>query len=244
MRLNPRFTSAFMLAALLVWTVPARADPITAVYNVQVLERRDSILMPPEPFSQQFELRMSFDPDANGGFHIYGSVSFSSIPLAVPEQPTDLFPLQRQGRTSHYVAESAIFPHDPVVFASAEEVWFGFNDEAHRGYQRNIHLFGIFPNPPLTLNAENFPVHLGSVSPDHNSPFNFYFTDYLCVGAIGEDCFDDPSSYVKSYVAYSGIATLREVESPVVPEPATLALVGGGLALLAARRRRSRQTGS
>ena len=102
MRLTPQTTFPFMLAVLTVWTCPAGADPITAIYDVQVLQRQ-IISTPPEPFSQQFELRMSFDPDAHSGSDIYGPASFSSVPLTVSEPPADLLPLQSFGDTQHTV---------------------------------------------------------------------------------------------------------------------------------------------
>ena len=225
MRLNPRCTLLVVLAALTVWTIPARADPITAIYDVQVFQRVSSRV---EPFSQQFELRMTFDPDAGRDqFNIYGPVSFSSVPLTVTEPPADLLPLQRFGRTQH-----TVFDGDPLtVVASAEEFIFNFveNEQTRREYVLKTRLIGIFASPPLTLTSENFPAHLGTKPLDSG---NFFFTQWMCAGALGERCFDDPSRYLKSYVEYSGIATLREVQSPVVPEPTTFLLVGGGLVML------------
>jgi hypothetical protein len=223
-------TSFVVLAVLTVGTIPARADPITAIYDVQVLQR-DLLLGDPEPFSQQFELRMSFDPDASSEANIYGPASFSSVPLTVPEVPADLLPLRQiSGDTQHRLS-------DGTVSAGARQFEHSFvqNEQTQREYVQITRLIGIFASPPVTLTAENFPAHLGTKPLDSG---NFFFTQWTCIGALGERCFDDPSRYLKSYVEYSGIATLREVESPVVPEPATLALVGGGLALLAAKRRR------
>ena len=40
--------------------------------------------------------------------------------------------------------------------------------------------------------------------------------------------------------AYSGFATLRQVQAPVIPEPTTVALVAGGLTLLWRKKMRRR----
>jgi len=230
MRFNPRCTLPIVLATLTVGTIPARADPITAIYDVQILQRQ-SLSAPAEPFSQQFELRMHFDPDAASEIHTYGPASFSSVPLTVPEPPADLLPLQRFGRTSHRVTDFGGV-YGLLVVADAEEFIFNFvqNEQTQREYVLKTRLVGISASPPATLTPEDFPAHLGTVPLD--SEFNFSFTHYRCEGALGEHCFDFSELYLKSYVEYSGIATLRDVESPVVPEPATFLLVGGGLATL------------
>ena len=240
MRLNPRSTFPLMLAALTVWTCPARADPITAIYDVQVLERY-FISGPMEPFSQHFELRMSFDPDSRDQFSIYGPPTFSSVPLTLPEPPADVLPLRRRGNTSHFLSESGGVS---LVYADAFDQMSGRGDQpSFHNYVRNLQLFTTFVNPPLTLTAENFPAHLGTVDSRVGSALNFSFQEYECLVDSGEICFEHSELYLKSHVLYRGVATLREVESPVVPEPATLALVGGGLALLAAKRqRRGKQT--
>jgi len=177
---------------------------------------------PLEPFSQHFELRMSFDPDAGDQFNTYGVVSFSSVPLTVAAPPADLLPLPKSGTTTHQYDEFYL-----GVRAHAEVFLYNRVEQTRREYALKTSLFRFFPSPPVTVTAENFPALLGT-----NDGENFVFTQWMCAGRFGERCFDSPELYRKSYAQYGGIATLREVESPVVPEPATLLLVGGGLVML------------
>jgi hypothetical protein len=150
-------TSLVVLAVLTVCAVPASADPITAIYDVQVFERQ-ILFGPLEHFSQQFELRMSFDPDVRSEHTACGPVSFSSVPLTVTEPPADLLPLGSVGRT-HQVVD---FATGPAVVADATEFILNReqNEQTQREYVLTIQLSAILADPPVTLTAENFPAHL------------------------------------------------------------------------------------
>jgi len=107
-----------------------------------------------------------------------------------------------------------------VAFAGHSE----FSSSRRWIYSRSIRLFSNLDTvqPPPIFNADTFPAHLAL-----GTPINFDYSTSL------SDSTTPTSPQDPGFPAYQGHATLREVQAPApVPEPATLALMGGGLAVL------------
>lgn len=178
MRGRIRRTSASVLVLLTMSGPPAAADPITAVFDVQVLERlsqRSGGIRVTEPLNQQFALSMTFDParsSAESG--IYGLPSFSSVPLDVPAAPEALSPLRRFGSTTHIAAEGGGF------FAQALAGLLGHRvvDSIPTLYAVQVILTGFEPGASVRA-PETFPAHLAA--PGAGSPFNFIYD--ACLGS-------------------------------------------------------------
>ena len=179
-----------------------------------------------EPSSQDFTLVLTFDP-ALGGARSYGPPSFSPVPLPGIAPPADL-PLTTNRFTAH-----GTFAENPFgasnLFASATESridqsadWDYFS---HTRLISNIPPGGVVPD----FTAATFPDHLVL-----GSPFNF---DY------GTTLFETrPAIRLVGDLQYRGFASLVDVSvADPIPEPATLALVGCGLLLLARSRGRLRR---
>jgi hypothetical protein len=219
-----RFRLALWSALVFAFAISsATADPIIVVYHVQVTERMTWASNPIwEPFPQEFTLQMTFDP-ANASFDSYGPVWFSPIPLPGVSPPPDL-----TLTTNRYTAHGT-FEENPYgswnLFASATVYEYGWN--AEWSYFRNTRLISNVPpggwSPVFT--PETFPGHLVL------GPYNF---DY------GTSLFGSPpGSRTPETLSYRGFATLVDVHTAEpIPEPGTLALLGGGLAILARTRRR------
>ena len=220
------------VAAVLVVLCSAaatRAEPIVATYQVQVTEQRtpsSNFTWSPFP-SQQFTLSMTFDPalvSAAGTGWTYGPASFSPVPLPAPAPPARES-LAREGSTFH-----GRFEQDQLemsdLFASAGQ------HESHTGaewrYARHTGLISqvFIGDAAVPFTAETFPAHLVL-----DSPFNFNY--WVILSPV------TPSGGLSQRVDYRGFATLLEVSSAdPVPDPATVVLVGSGLAMLARRRNR------
>ena len=228
MRLNRRSTFAFMLLALSAGTVPARADPITAVFDVTVMERRNLITEAIEPFERSFALFMTLDPARPQPFSAYGPVTFSPVPLG-PSAPPGI------ELTNTYLSR-----HGSIIEEEFEADQLAEARQIQRGsfpsgsFQREVQLLNRISNvsPLPAFTPQTFPEHLSALGEREH---NFLFEAFLVQNG---QPFDSGYQFV-------GRATFRDFQAPVVPEPATLALVGGGLALLAAKRhRRGKQTRS
>lgn len=241
MKAGSTWTTSFLLALLTCVATPARAEPITAVYDVQILNRFTTVAgvgRTEEPFLQQFALFMTFDPassTATGG--VYGAPFFSPVPLDVPPPPEG-FTLTSFGSTTHF----ALAGGGVVARASAGER--GTGNPTINGsssiYSRSVTLMGSAGAtfPPLEVTPQNFPAHL-ALTPQL---FNFFYS--ACVGIVpfpptADNC-NDAIGPGSQEVLYLGTATLRQVEQGPVPEPATFALVGSSLAILARCRKRIR----
>lgn len=224
--MNLHFPSMLSMAlAFVCCTAPAMADPVTAIYRVNVLERMTWESNPIwHPFLQEFTLYMTFDP-ANAGDRTYGPVWFSTVPLPGVSPPAGL-----SLTTNRYTAHGRFDenPYGPLnLFASATQYEFGSN--AEWTYFRNTRLITNVPtgDASLEFTAETFPAHLVL------GPYNF---DY------GTSLFGHPAgSRPPETFDYRGLATLLEVTPTApIPEPTTLALIGGALGIVACRRRARR----
>jgi hypothetical protein len=222
-----------LLSALLVFSLSpqAIAEPITAVFDVTVNQRQlnrfaEPGTPPPSPFGPvTFSLLMTFDPARGTEFNPYGLLSFSEVPLEgaspVPGVPFSQPPIRI---TRH----GSVFSEDLIADVSAEAIandnQFGEDFFWDRLVQMHGFVFDVMgPLPPFT--PETFPVHLGTQG---DAPWNFVFRSALLRGEYTADSF-----------TYFGTAAFRELLTTPepIPEPATLLLVGGGLAVLAKRRR-------
>jgi hypothetical protein len=223
-------TTAFA-SAICCTAVSANAEPIVAVYAVQVLQRTSFPLNAVEPYSQEFMLAMSFDPALSQGPGSYGPVSFSMVPLEGPPAPPGL-PAQPQiSNTTH----RADFGFALVASATDTEA-SGFPyivDGEILGYQKFVALRNFqrqLESAPV-FTPETFPLHLGLLPTDSDGGFNFLYVVTTLGGA--------PGIRTGGHI-YNGTATLVDVNP--IPEPATLLLAGSGLALLMGRRSQRRKT--
>jgi PEP-CTERM motif len=98
--------------------------------------------------------------------------------------------------------------------------------------------------PPQVISPDTFPVHLGSYGPAPLNPFNFTYSACLGVGPFGTDAdsCSDAKGAATRIVEYVGTATLRDMTPAPVPEPASLLLVGSGLAVLRSSQKRRSKT--
>jgi hypothetical protein len=232
MRLNPPSTFLFLLVALTVWTVPARAEPITAVFDVTTSRRTSVVTGLTEIFEQSFTLFMTLDPAEPLPGSPYGPITFSPVPLPGPSAPSGLENFSTFQHSFHGPGllggeeEEGNIAVDLFARAIFGQSGFfpGGTGEFATGVQLVSYVENVSPLPTFTPGT--FPAHLGLLG---DNRFNFeYFAELRRPFAPFS-----PDSY-----GYLGRATFREVQAPVVPEPATVALVGGGLALLAATRQR------
>ena len=226
----------FLILTLTVCSTPAAAEPITAVYDVQIFERFSRAGPPPgltEPFTQQFLLSMTFDPASAPGSGVYGRPVFSPVPLEIPSAPSGM-QLNEFGSTTHIATELGGF------FARAQSGMFGSLNVAGNPtvYDVGLTLTGSLPSstPPVPTTADTFPIHLTLGS----SFSNFVYSSCLGVGPFGAgaDSCTDAQGAATRIVRYSGRLTLLETTPEVIPEPATLALVATGLVILSRRRSR------
>lgn len=208
-------------------TGTARADPITAVYHVQVTDRMTPASNPNWlPFEQEFMLQMTFDPAllaaVNTG-HTYGPAQFSAVPLPAVGPPAGVT-LTTTGTTWHgqFQENDNIEPFNLLAVASQHEVHLGAEWHFFRSTRLATNILAPVPAPPYT--AETFPHHVILDS----FPFGY-----------GVSLFQiQPTVRLIDGIDYRGVATLVEVDGVApVPEPATLALVGGSLLLMARTRR-------
>jgi hypothetical protein len=219
---------AIVSAAIVCWSGPAFGDPITAVFDVQMINRIHprQAGTPGEPWTQAFTLYMTFDPDRSPNSNTYGPAKFSEIPLPRPAPLST--PPHLSATSTFHAYDYQPTPEDQLLELYAVAHFFEDTFELGTGtYTRSFGLRNwqeqVNARPPLT--GEMFPLHLA----EGDNPINFNFTVLKSLAG----------TYTDDSFFYYGQATLREVQTPV-PEPATLALVGTGLAMLARRRHKRR----
>lgn len=233
---------ACVALTLAIAPTAAHADPITVTYDVQVVSRfsrEGTAAGIVEPFAQAFMLSMTFGSvaDASG---IYGRPVFSAVPLEIPPPPNGLAP-QGFGSTTHIGLTGGGFVADATAGVGGSIQ----SDGNFTVYQVILDLRSeqLSSTPPQVISPDTFPVHLGSFGPAPLNPFNFTYNACLGVGPFGTDAdsCSDAKGAATRIVEYAGTATLRDTAPAPVPEPASVLLVGGGLAVLRSTgKRRSR----
>ncbi|MEN3338319.1 MAG: hypothetical protein V7647_1995 [Acidobacteriota bacterium] len=215
------------LALVAVVSTSAVAEPITATYDVHIVQRYNYRTDAYEWYSQQFALRMTFDPASRSEGSTYGAAVFSRIPLDVPGPLPGTHQAVHAFTNHHAEVDPDAGNGTYRQYALAAAVTNAPDDRFYRVLWLESYVRGLSSAP--TVSAATFPIHLGTVGGDANNLNgygNFLFGAYQRM--------DDPA--VREGWAYWGDALLRQVETGApVPEPGTWLLVAGGLGLLARR---------
>jgi hypothetical protein len=213
---------------------PASAEPITASYVIQLSYRQSFIngVWTLEWLNEQLPLRLTIDPDRASESQQYGPASFSPMPFETLPPPEGLPPLSTDSFTSHFVVPSTYITSSYAAEGTGiVSVYEPIPMHYHRGIGIRALRYEVLP----VLNAETFLMSLGI----GGLATDFQYLNWRCIGrADYESCFEW-GFLGGEWLEYRGTAVFQQVESPVVPEPTTIALVGGGL-LLFARRLRTR----
>jgi len=219
----------------------ARADPIEATYEISIYERFQFGTNEVIPFFSTFPFTVEFSrastANADMTFREYlGPYAFSPLPseliIVTPPPPA--------GQV-HFVGEGSFEESDGMHRRQSYMDLRQFHNFARRNYSAGMILQNVsqrFVTPP-TLSTSSFLEYLGA----DGSSFSYYGWSLIFTPEGKPDFWADNS------FQYNGTARLLSYSIPggelppilhPVPEPATIALVSGGLLGLLGQRRRSR----
>jgi hypothetical protein len=237
-RRRPALITALLALTCLVTS--ASAEPIPAIYNVEVLFRQSYPTGVVERVNEQFQLRLSFDPSRSSPESgVYGPPTFSTVPLALPNAPSGLS--ISTGRFTQHVATLPDPGTSFTQYALARTVTTSAprTDETQPEFFRILHLETFVQGlaTPTEISATTFPAHLGITGHNSLNAFdaNFVYGGYFLTGPVGPG-----GNYAANSFAYFGNALLVGTATPV-PDPATIVLTGAGLAVIGQRRWRQRR---
>lgn len=222
------------MTALSTLAGAADADPVTAVYQINVIQRWNFQQQVLEPFSSSFELSLSFDASSSlttgtdGATLEYGAPTFSSVPddLVVAERPAGLTTVDMTFVRDEWWTSDGGYRRQSV--ARSEVVDDSLVGNLYRaGTMLTVPSLELFSSPPELTTAsmlENFATSLTTT---------FLYTGYAASGS-GAD-----RTFAANSFQYQGFATLVRFDVPEpIPEPGTIVLLGSGLGLVARKWRR------